>query len=374
MAIVLQEVLTKKHLKMFIKFPSKLYRNSKLFVPPLLKEEQNKLDKDKNPAFDFCEAKYWLAFDDGELVGRIAGIINYNYNKTHKINYVRFGWLDFIENDVVLRLLLEKVEQWAVSESMDHVHGPLGFNSFDASGVLVDGFEELPTSFGHYNFNYYSQMIENNGYKKEVDWFEYRLDAPYEIPAQIERGSRLVQAKYDLKRAVLNNKKTLLNYSDELFGILNESYANLFGFSKLSQKQVVGLKKEFISFLNLEYISIVVNNKDEIVAFGIAIPSLANALRKSKGSLFPFGFYHLSKALRKNDTVDLLLIGIKPEYQKKGVHAIIFEQIGEAMIKNNIKYVETNRELEHNYDVQQLWKKFNATHHKTSRCFVKGVG
>ena len=371
MKLTIKEISTKKEYKEFVKFPDKLYSENKDYVPAIHKNELQTLSFIKNPAFEFCKAKYWLAIKNGKIVGRIAGIINFNYNKSRNTNYARFGWLDFEKDEEVLQLLLQTVENWAKKENMEYIHGPLGFTSFDASGVLIEGFDELPTSFGHYNFSYYPELIEKFEYNKDVDWIEFRIKMEEKIPDQIIRGSNAIQKRYNLHKVEIKKTKDILKYADKLFNILNESYKDLYAFSELNRKQIDFLKKNFLSFINPNYISIVVDNNDNLIAFGISILSLSKALKQLKGKLFPFGYFKILHALKKNDTVDLLLIGVKPEYQNKGVHAIIFEEMGQAFLKNKIKYMETTRELENNNKVKQLWANYEFRQHKRTRCYIK---
>ncbi len=373
MAVTIKEISSKKEFSAFVEFPNKLFAKSPFYVPPIHTDELNTLLVDKNPAFEFCKAKYWLAIKNNQIVGRIAGIINYKYNKERNTNYARFGWLDFEKDEEVLQCLLNTTEEWAIKENMDYIHGPLGFTSFDASGILVEGFDELPTSFGRYNLPYYPELIEKIGYKKDVDWIEFRVKMPDKVPDKIIKGSRAIQKRYNLRRLEIKKTKELLKYSEELFEILNESYKGIYAFSTLSKKQIENLKKHFIPFLSPDYISIIVDKEDNVIGFGISIPSLSKALMKSKGKLFPFGYFRIWQALRKNDTVDLLLIGVKPEYQNKGVHAIIFEKIGQTFFNNKIKYLETTRELENNSAVKQLWSNFELRQHKRSRCYIKKI-
>ncbi len=373
MSLVIKEISTKKELNKFIKFADKLYSQNKYYIPALHIEEFKTLSYKKNTAFEFCKAKYWLAIKDKKIVGRIAGIINFKYNESRNTNYARFGWLEFEKDKDVLRLLLQTVENWAKEEKMDYIHGPLGFTSFDASGILIEGFNELPTSFGHYNYSYYPEFIENNGYKKDVDWIEFLVKMPKEVPGKIIKGSELVQKRYNLHQLEVKKSKDISKYADELFNILNESYTDLYAFTELTTKQIDSLKKHFLSFINHNYISIVLDNKDKLIAFGISIPSMSKALKNSKGKLFPFGYFRIWQALRKNDTADLLLLGVKPEYQNKGVHAIVFEKIGKTFINNKIKYLETTRELENNNKITQLWSNYEFRQHKRARCYIKKI-
>ncbi|MGD9977997.1 MAG: N-acetyltransferase, partial [Bacteroidales bacterium] len=285
--------------------------------------------------------------------------------------HVRFGWLDFVEDENVLKALLETVEAWAKAKYAEYIHGPLGFSSFDASGILIEGFNEIPTSFAHYNFPYYSQLIEKLGYKKEAEWIEYNVKVPAKLPERFLKGAALIKNRYGLQSAVVRKKKDLLKYSDEVFNLLNREYEELYAFTELTKLQVETLKEQFIPLLNLEYTSIILNREGEVIAFGIAIPSLSKALQKSRGKLFPFGFLYINRALHKNDTVDLLLIAIRKDFRRKGVNGIITNEIMYMLIRNGIKNVETTRELQNNLNISNLWGKLENRQHKKSLCYVK---
>lgn len=371
MGLIIKAISTKKELKEFIRFPDKLYSGNKLYVPAIHSNELLTLSFDKNPAFEFCRAKYWLAYDNGEIVGRIAGIINDRYNEKHNIKYARFGWLDFVNDKKVLMLLFQAARQWALSENMEYLHGPLGFSSFDASGILIGGFDEMSTSFAHYNFPYYSKLIEEFGYKKDVDWVEYNIKVPEYVPEKFKVGTELIKKRYNLHSASLKNKKDILKYSDDIFKLINDEYKNIYAFSQLSKKQIMAIKKHFVLILRPEYISIVLNSTNKVVAFGITMPSLAKAQQKAKGKLFPFGFIHIMNALKKNNTVEALLIAVKKDYQNKGVNGIIFTDIMSAYIKNGINYFESTREMENNVKINNLWNKFEYRLHKRTRCYIK---
>lgn len=371
MTLKIKEISTKKDIKKFVNFPDRLYSGNKFYVPAIHTKELNTLFFDSNPAFEFCKAKYWVAIRDKRIVGRIAGIINKKFNEKHNVKYARFGWLDFIEDEEVLKLLLETVEKWARNENIENIHGPLGFSTFDSSGILIEGFDELPTSFAHYNFPYYPKLIEKFGYEKDVDWIEYNIKIPEKIPEKFSKGADLVKKRYKLHCAVLKKKKDILKYSDDLFTLLNETYKDIYLFTELSKGQIDELKKQFISILRLEYISIILNQDNKVVAFGITIPSLSKAQQKAKGKLFPVGFIHILSALRKNDTVDTLLIAVQEEYRNKGLNGLIFNDIAKSFIKNGITNIESTRELEHNTKVNNLWNKLDYRQHKRTRCYIK---
>ena len=371
MEIMLKEVRDHKNLDLFIKFPDNLYRGCNYYIPAIHNNQFLTLSKEKNPAFEHCEARYWLAFSGNKILGRVAGIINHRYNKEKQTSCMRFGWLDFIENENLLKTLLQQVENWAREKEMTYIHGPLGFTSFDASGVLVEGFDEWPTSFGHYNFPYYDKMLQNAGYKKDVDWLEFNIEVPDALPPKVLTAADLIAKRYSLRNASLKNKNDIGKYANEVFELLNTVYKDLHCFSSLTPAQIKDLTKDFMSFMQPNYVSFILNNKDEVVAFGIVMPSLTKALKKAKGKLYPFGILHILYALHYNDTVDMLLIGVKPDYQNKGVHALIFSKIGQTFISKGIKQVETNRELENNHKVQQLWAGYEIRQHKRARCYIK---
>jgi hypothetical protein len=263
MGLIIKEISTKKELKEFIKFPDKLYSGNQFYVPAIHEKELQTLSFDKNPAFEFCRAKYWIAYEDGVIVGRIAGIINNKYNEKHNVKYTRFGWLDFVDDKKVLMLLFQAVRRWALSQRMEYIHGPLGFSSFDASGILVDGFDEMPTSFANYNFPYYPKLIEELGYKKDVDWVEYNVKVPKTVPEKFLKGAELVKQRHNLHSAIIRNKKDLLKYSDDVFNLLNAEYNELYAFTELSKKQIEALKKQFAAILQPEYVSIILNSTND---------------------------------------------------------------------------------------------------------------
>lgn len=374
MKISIKEITSQRDLKKFVKFPNKLYKGNEFYVPPLVAVELETISKDQNPAFEFCEAKYWLAYDENNaIVGRIAGIINHKYNQKEGKQFVRFGWLDFIEDYNVLKALLHAVETWAKEREAMYIHGPLGFSDFDVSGVLIEGFDELPTVYGKYNYPYYSEFIERCGYKKEVDWVEYSVTVPKTMPEKFSDMVKIIAERYKLRSAKFTSKKELLKYVNEIFQLLNKEYDSIHGFSELTPKQIDTLKKQFIPLVRLKYVSVVLNAENKVVGFGICMPSLSKALKKAGGHLFPFGLIHIQKALFYNDTIDTLLIAIHSDYREKGVNALIFNDIGNSIIADGISKIETTRELEHNFPVQNLWNKLERRQHKRARCYIKAL-
>lgn len=373
MVIALQEVFTKKELDTFIRFPDQLYKGCRYYIPALHSNQVATLSREKNPAFEHCEARYWLAYRGNKMVGRVAGIINHRYNRERNGMFMRIGWLDFVEDQQVLETLLGAVEGWAREKGMDTLHGPLGFTSFDASGVLIEGFDEWPTSFGKYNHPYYDPMLQKAGFKKDVDWVEFSINVPEQMPQRVVAITEMIKKRYTVRNAPLRKRKDLLNYAPQVLELLNNVYNDLYGFSTLTPAQIENLTNEFLSMIEPAFVSIILNEKDELVAFGIVMPSLTKALKKANGKLFPFGLLRVLFALRFNDTVDMLLIGVRPDYQGKGVHALIFEKIVKTFHRRGIKRVETTRELEDNQKVQQLWAGYESRLHKKARCYIKEV-
>lgn len=373
MAVTIKEISGKKALKEYIKFSIQLYKDSPYFVPPLIGEESCTLSAKVNPAFEFCEAVYYMAYRDNLPVGRIAGIINNKVNEKNGTRQARFGFVDFIDDDEVSNKLFQAVENWARSKGMTAVQGPLGFTDMDPEGMLIEGFDQPGTMATIYNYPYYPQHMLRLGYEKEIDWVEFKIHIPEAIPEKHQRISDIVQKKYNLKILKFTKTKDLIQgYGQKIFELINESYADLYGYSALSQKQMDYYIKMYISMLRLDNVTLIANEQNELVGVGIAIPSMTQALRKSGGKLFPTGFYHLLKALKgKNDVVDLMLIAVRPDYQNKGANALLFSDLIPVFIKNGYKYAESNPELEINGKVQSQWQYFEYEQHKRRRAFVK---
>lgn len=367
----IREVKTTGDLKRFIIFPHGLYSKNPYWVPPLFFDEMNTLRKDKNPAFEYCEAKYWLAYRDGKVVGRIAGILNHRFIEKWGKKNVRFSWVDFIDDEEVSGLLFKTVEDWAKSLGMEAVQGPLGFCDLDREGMLIEGFDELGMLITNYNYPYYPQHLEKMGYTKETDWVEYEIKVPDSIPEKVERINAAVLKRLNLRILDAKKPKDLLPYAHGVFDLVNEAYKDLFGVVTLTDRQIEAYIKQYFGFINVDYVRFILDEKNEVVAFGIAMPSLSKALKKSGGRLLPFGFLHILRALKKNDRVDLYLVAVKPELQSKGINAMLLTEINKTAIKNKIKFAETGPELESNIKVQALWKHYETRQHKRRRCFVK---
>ncbi len=369
--IELKKVATKKDLRRFIAFQNHLYKGNKFWCPPMRMDEINTLSRDKNPAFDFCDAEYWMAFHGKEIVGRIAGIINHTANERWSEKLVRFGWIDFIDDPEVSRTLIETVEEWGRSKGMNGIHGPLGFSDMDNEGMLIKGFDELATMASIYNYPYYVDHMEMLGFAKAADWVQYEFEIPPSIPDKVERLSVLVQEKYKLRIVKAKKSKELLPYAPKMFRTLNAAFSELYGYTALTQKQMDMYVKAYFGFIRPEFVSFVVDEQDEVVGFGVSMPSLTKALQRCDGKLFPFGFLYILMAIKKNDIIDMYLNGVRPDYHAKGVNALYYNEMHRAYIKYGIKKAITNPQLEDNAKALTIWKNFNGRQHLTRRCWIK---
>lgn len=374
MMIQIKEVTTKRELKAFVHFPNALYKGNPYYVPQIESMDRDTLSPSKNHAFEVCEGKYWLACNEkGKVVGRVAGIVNRKYNEKTGEKVCRFGWIDFIDNREVSKALMETVEGYAKEKGMDTICGPTGFLEFDSAGVLVEGFDKLPTAYGKYNAPYYEQHLLDLGYTKDIDYVEYLIKVPDVIPERYARMAELVSVKNSLHEAPISNRAELMPYLDDVFKCLNSAYSQLHGFSELTPGQCEDLKKQFVTNINVDYVSIVLDADEHVVGFGVALPSLSKAMQKAGGSLFPMGWYHLLKAFKQNDTIDLLLIAIEEKYKNKGVNAMIFNKFAQGITKNGIKFIESTRELEDNTSVQNLWRYLERDLTKRARTYSKKI-
>lgn len=364
---------TKKALGKYVQFGIDLYRDSPCFVPPLIFDEVNTLLPDKNPAFDFSEAQSFMAYCDGRPVGRITALINRMLNEKTGRAEARFAFVDFIDDDEVSSALFGAAEDWARSKGMTEIIGPMGFSDMDHEGMLVEGFNEMGTMATIYNYPYYPSHIERLGYRKDTDWVEYRITIPDKLPEKMKRIAEIVLKKYDLRIIKYSSARRIkADYGEALFRLINEAYADLYGYSPLSDRQIAYYIDMYLGLLKLDYVSIVVDRDDRLVGVGISMPSLSDALRKSGGRLFPLGWWHLLKALRgKNPVVDLMLIALKPEYQSKGVNSLFFYDLCNIYIRDGVKFAETNLELEENIHVQSQWEYFERRQHRRRRAYRK---
>lgn len=376
MAIIIKKVTSPKELKTFIRFNYELYKNNPYSVPDLYDDMLNTFSPEKNAAFEFCEADYFLAYKDNKLVGRVAAIINRRANETWNKKEVRFGWIDFIDDLEVSKALLATVEDWGRQRGMEAIVGPLGFTDMDAEGMLVEGFDQLGTMATIYNYPYYPEHMEKLGYEKEADWVEFKLTVPDKLPEKFVRISEIILQKYNLKIKKINRKELKeKNYGQKIFDLINEAYAPLYGYSKMTQRQIDQYIKMYLPLIDLRMVSLVEDAEENLVAVGISMPSLSKALQKAKGRMLPFGWFHLLKALfiKKPKVLDLLLVGVKPEYQSKGVNALLFYDLVPVYQQMGFEYGESNPELELNKKVQAQWTAFESVQHKRRRAFKKNI-
>ena len=369
--IEVKKITSQQDIKKFVKFPFKLYKDSPYWVPPLIKDEVETLDKEKNPVFKNADADYFLAYRDGTPVGRIAVIVNHVEIKETGKNKVRFGWLDMIDDLEVTQALLDKAFEKAAELKLEYIEGPVGFGNMEKAGILTDGFDKMNTMITWYHHPYYAEHFEKLGFEKQATWVEFSLSIPESIKEKVAKFSGIVKQRYSLSVVEFNSKKEILPLVDKMFELLNKTYNNLQTFVPIQQYQIDYYKEKYFNFIQPDYITCIKDKNDELVAFSIVMPSFSKALKKANGSLFPFGWYHLWKAQRKNDKAAFYLIGIDPEYQGKGVTAIIFEEMQNLFNSKGIDKVETNPELIENTAVQLLWKDYKPVQHKERSTFKK---
>jgi len=371
MAVEIKEVLNNSDLKKFINFYYTLYKDNKYCCPPLRMDEYNTLHWKKNPAFEFCEARYWLAYKNGKIVGRIAGMINHKANETWNEKHVRFGWIDFIDDEEVSTALVQTVEDWAKYLGYKALHGPLGFTDMDKEGMLVMGFDELGTLASIYNYEYYNAHLEKLGYSKDVDWLQFEFEVPAEKPEKVAKIAEIVKRRYNVKVLQAKKAKDFVPYAQQIFDCINESFKPLYGYTALSQRQKDAYTKQYLSFVEPDYVTIILDSNDKVIGVAINLPSLTRALQKTQGKLFPFGFIHMLRALKKPEIIDMYLIGLLPEWQGKGINAIFFDEQLNAFIKHKIKYAVNNQQLETNHKGLSQWEGYNGRNHLRRRCYIK---
>lgn len=380
MTVEIKRVETKKDLKRFIDFHYDLYEGNSCDVPTLFMDDMNTLSRDKNVAFDFCEAEYFLAYKDGKLVGRIAGIINHRANEKFKTKDVRFGWIDFIDDTEVSAALFNAVMEWGKSKGMTDIVGPLGFTDLDPEGMLVMGFDKLGTMATIYNYPYYPEHMERlGGWVKDNDYVEYYLPMPDRVPEKFAKLAQMIEKRYNLHVKKVTKEDIKNGYAHKVFQVINDTYKDLYGFVELTERQIDQYVKSYMPMLDLNLVTVIVDgNKDGAIAgVGITMPSMAHALHKCRrGRLFPFGWWHVLRALKahKAEGVDLLLVGFLPEYRTKGANALLFADLIPRYIDYGFKWGETNVEMEDNNGVQGQWSTLEHINHKRRRCYRKSIG
>ncbi len=372
MSVEIKEVTTKAELRKFVSFPETLYGDEPNWVPSFLFDDMNTLNPKKNPAFEFCDAKCWTAWKEGKMVGRITGIIHHRFVEKWGKKLARFGWIDFIEDFEVASALVGTVEEWAKSKGMEGVHGPWGFTDLDREGMLVEGFGEKGTFATIYNYPYYPAFMERLGYGKEVDWLEFRVSTPDSIPEKVLRVNELISKRSGISIYEWKTKKELISkFGPQVFELLDEAYAGLYGTTPLSPRQVQAYIDQYLNFVDPRFTKIMVDSEGRLAGFAITIPSLSDALYKSKGRLLPLGWARLLLALRKPTLIDMMLVAVRKEYQARGAVALLMTALNYSAIENGIKESETNPELETNLAVQGMWKDYPKRQHKRRRIYLK---
>lgn len=367
--ITIKEVTRRSDLLRFIKFPFRLYRDNPYWVPPVIKDELRSFSKN-NPIFNNVKAKFYLAYKNDKIVGRIAGIINNIEINEQKKPKVRFGWIDFIDDLEVSKALIDKVIDFGKEHNLEYIEGPVGFTNMDKAGMLTEGFDQIATMIGLYNYEYYPKHLEAFGFRKEAEWLEYKFNFKKVNIDNVIKLSSLIEQRYNVSSLNFKNTKEVLPYADQMFELLNKSYEGLQSFVPIEQFQVEHYKKKYLPLINPEFISCVADNETKkLVAFAITIPSLSKAFQKAKGRLFPIGFLHLVKALKNSKNLEFYLIGVHPDYQNKGVTSLLFRELNKVYQKYNIEWIETNPQLEENKKILALWKNFNPEIHKRRKTF-----
>ena len=367
--IKVKQVLNSSDLELFIKFPMRLYKGNPYYVPPLINEEKSIWVKEENPALQYSEAAQFLAYKGENIVGRIAVMINHKEEKELGIRKVRFGWLDFIDDIEVSKSLINTAIEYAKSKGISKIEGPMGFTNLDKAGMLTKGFDKLATMIGIYNFDYYPKHMEQLGLVKEKEWVEFEINFPDTLPDKVEKFSNLIAEKYELELVKFKSKKDILPLVEPMFKLLDDTYKHLSTYTPITQEQIKHYKEKYFKFIDKDYIVCIKDKYGSLISFAITMPSYSKALQKAKGKLFPFGWWHLLNAGKKNDRANFYLIGIHPQYQKRGVTAIIFKEIYETFKKKGVKFLETNPELEENASIQALWQDYHPTNHKRRRTY-----
>ena len=376
MSITIKTVSSVKEFKTFARFANRLYKGNKYYVPSMPMDDLSTFSKEKNAAFEFSDAEFYLAYKDGEVVGRVAAIIKHKANEAWKVKQVRFGWIDFIDDMEVSAALLDAVIEFGRKAGMTQIVGPLGFTDFDPEGMLVDGYDRLGTMALIYNHPYYPEHMKKHGYYKETGWLEYRITIPETVSERHKQIAEAVMERYGLtikKKTRRQIKKE--RYGQKLFKLINETYCVLYGYSLLSEKQIDQYVGLYLSLIDTEMLTFVENAEGELIAAGISIPSLSEALQKCNGEIFPFGWWHLLKAmfLKKPDTLDLLLIGVRPDYQNKGINSIMILDLVARYNRLGFRYAETNAMLETNAKIHAMFEPFEKEVHKRRWVFGKDI-
>ncbi|MCF2221538.1 GNAT family N-acetyltransferase [Chryseobacterium sp. PS-8] len=364
------EVKNSDQLKQFVRFPMDLYKNNPYYVPALINDEIKIWNPKENPALQYSEAKQFLAYQNNKIVGRIALMINHKEERELGIRKVRFGWIDFVDDEKVSQALIGKAVEYAKEKNIGKIEGPMGFTNLDKAGMLTLGFDKLATMIGIYNHDYYPKHLEKLGLTKEKEWVEFEIMFPDSLPEKIYKFNELISQKYHLKVLRFKSKEEILQYVDAMFDLLDETYKHLSTYTPISDEQRKTYKEKYFPLIDKDFIVCIADENNHLISFAITMPSYSKALQKSKGKLLPFGWWHFLQAGKKNDRANFYLIGIHPDYQRRGVTSIIFKEIWDIFNKKGVKYLETNPELEENKSIQLLWQDYNPVNHKRRRTYA----
>lgn len=372
MALTIEAVRTKKQKKAFVNLPFEIYKNMPLWVPPIKADELKAIDPAHNPAMEYSESEYWVVYRDSKVVGRIGSIVNSKYNEKTGKKLGRFSRIEFIDDKEVFLLLMDTVVEWIKEKGMELIHGPLGYSNLDTQGMLIEGFDHLQSIASVYHMPYYKAHIDAYGFEKEIDWMEFRLTLGGHANEKAKRGAEIIKKRYGFVVEKFTNNKQMIPYVKPIFKVLNEAFKNLPFVTPFNEKMVEVYKKKYFKLINPKFV-FVAKKEGEVIGFMIAIPSLSVAMQKAKGSLFPFGFYHILNAMKNPDVLDFFIIGVMPEYNRSGVAVILFNEIHEEMSKQGIKYMETGGIFETNHNVISNWKNYEHIQHRRRRCFIKSI-
>ena len=369
------KVESKKNIKDFVMFPFELYKGCEYWVPPIINEEIDAMDTDKNPVFKNAEAEFYLAYKDNKIAGRIAAIVNWVEIEEQKKNKLRFGWYDTIDDINVSKALMDKVLEFGKSRKLEFVDGPVGFSNMDKAGLLIEGYDELNTMITWYHYPYQKEHLNKLGFSKLAEWVEYKIKifSADEAPEKVKKFSKIIQKRYNLKVVNFKSTKEIIPYVDKMFELLNVTYSNLQTYVTIKQYQIDFYKEKFIKYIHPDFIKCCLDENDNLIAFLITMPSFSRALKKINGKIGLMGYFHLFKAQHFNDRVSLYLIGVDPKYQSKGVTAVIFNELQETFNNRGIVEVETNPELVENKAIQAFWKNYKSTLHKRRATFTKSL-
>lgn len=372
-SITIKEVKTKRDLNKFIKFTDNLYKGNNCYVPQLHSDIRNTFNPKTNGAYEYCESLLILAYKDGKVAGRLGGIINHKYNEKMNCKHLRFTHFDVIDDIEVSKAMFDYIGKWGKEKGMTEFNGPLGFTDIDRQDLLIEGFERIGMMITFYNYPYYIEHMEKLGFEKEVDHVEYLVKIPEKVDERIEKIKNSVLKKFNLKLLKFDNFKDMMPYVYKAFKVYNEAFYELHGTVLLTDRQVQEIIDQFMSLVDPKYVPFVVDVNDDVVGFAVLAPSMAKACQKAKGKLFPFGFYHILKALKHNDTLDMYMVAVKKDYQGYGLNAIMMADITKCAIESGVKYAETGPELESNYKVRSQWDNYDAEIIRKRRCYIRKI-